>query len=270
MNKEGRKFMVDSHCHLDFPVFADDLAEVIERASEAGVQRMLTICTSLGEFETVAAIAERFPSVFFAAGTHPHKVGEDPLISIDQLIKLSAHPKMVGIGETGLDYHYTRELEERQKQSLTIHIAAARQTGLPLIIHSREADQDMAEILNQEYAKGKFHCVMHCFSSGPELARAASRLGFYLSISGIATFRNAESLRTVIAQTPIDQVLIETDSPYLAPEPYRGKRNEPAYVAKMAEVGAQIFGLSRDEFAARTTANFDRLFSKAKIDHWPS
>ena len=255
--------LVDSHCHLDFPDFADDLDGVMARASDAGVSRMVTICTSLSQLETAAAIADRYPGAFFAAGTHPHKAAKDAMATVDGLLALTSHPKMVGIGESGLDYHYTRETAAQQKQSLTAHIEAARRSGLPLIIHSRDACEDMSDVLTQEYSNGPFNCVMHCFSSSPELARAALDLGFYLSMSGIVTFRSAGALREIFAAAPSDRILVETDAPYLAPAPFRGKRNEPAYVAQVAAAGAELFGLGLAEFAAMTTANFDRLFSKA-------
>lgn len=262
-----KKFLnlVDSHCHLDFPDFTDDLDDVVNRARERGVGRMVTICTSLDSFSRVSRITELFQNVFMAAGTHPHKAGSSPLVSVEELVELSSHPKMVGIGETGLDYHYTKDSSEQQKHSLVVHIEAARQTKLPLIIHSRDADFDMAELLSKEYAKGRFSCVMHCFSSSSALAQTALDLGFYLSMSGIVTFRNAESLRHIFASVPLNRILIETDSPYLAPVPNRGKRNEPAFVADLAEFGAKLFNCNLEEFANITTANFDRLFKKAAI-----
>ena len=257
--------LVDSHCHLDFPDFADERSDVVARAVAAGVTRMVTICTRLRNEPSVRAIAEAHPEVFYAAGTHPMSAAEEPLATVDQLIALTAHPKMVGIGETGLDYHYTAESAEVQQTSLRIHIAAARQTGLPLIIHARDADADMAAILAEEYRNGPYSCVMHCFSSRAELARAALDLGFYLSMSGIAAFPRSQELRDIFAAAPADRILVETDSPYLAPPPHRGRRNEPAYTAHTAKVGAEVFGLTPDDFAAQTSANFDRLFSKAAL-----
>lgn len=189
-------------------------------------------------------------------------VASEPLVSVDDLVALAAHPKFVGIGETGLDYHYTSESAEIQKTSLRIHIEAAQRTGLPLIIHSRAADEDMAEILASEYRNAPYSCVMHCFSSSAELGRAALDLGFYLSMSGIAAFPKSGDLRDIFATAPVDRVLLETDSPYLAPPPFRGKRNEPAYTMHTAKVGADVYGLSIDAFAAQTQDNFDRLFSK--------
>ncbi|MGC9371463.1 MAG: TatD family hydrolase [Paracoccaceae bacterium] len=255
--------ITDSHCHLDFPDFEGELPEIIARAAEAGVTRMVTICTKLRTLPQVRAIAEAYAPVFFAAGTHPMSAAEEPLVSVDELVALAEHPKFVGIGESGLDYHYTAESAEVQQQSLRIHIAAARETGLPLIIHSRAADDDMARILTEEYRNGAYTCVMHCFSSGAGLARAALDLGFYLSMSGIAAFPKSAELREIFAAAPVDRILVETDAPYLAPPPYRGKRNEPAYTAHTARVGAEVFGLDYADFAARTQANFDRLFSKA-------
>jgi TatD DNase family protein len=255
--------ITDSHCHLDFPDFDENRAEVIARAQRAGVTRMVTICTKLRQLDQVRAIAEEFEPVFFAAGTHPMSAASEPLVSVDDLVALAAHPKFVGIGETGLDYHYTADSKEVQQTSLRIHIDAARQTGLPLIIHSRDADDDMARILAEEHAKGAYSCVMHCFSSSAELARAALDLGFYLSMSGIAAFPKSQELRDIFAATPVERILVETDAPYLAPPPYRGKRNEPAYSVHTAQKGAEVFGMDWPEFAAQTQANFDRLFWKA-------
>ncbi len=255
--------LVDSHCHLDFPDFDAERADVIARARAAGVRRMVTICTRLRNEPAVRAIAEAHEGVFYAAGTHPMSAAEEPMASVAQLVALSQHPKFVGVGETGLDYHYTAESAEIQKASLRVHIQAAQQTGLPLIIHARDADDDMAAILSQGYRYAPYACVMHCFSSGAGLARVALDLGFYLSMSGIATFPKSGALRDIFASAPLDRILLETDSPYLAPVPHRGRRNEPAYTAFTAARGAEVFGLTADDFAARTTANFNRLFSKA-------
>lgn len=255
--------LVDSHCHIDFPDFDGEHDALIERAREAGVTRMVTICTRLRNEPTVRALAERFEGVFYAAGTHPMSAAEEPQATVDELVALAAHPKFVAIGETGLDYHYSADSKSQQIESLLTHIEAARLTQLPLIIHARAADDDMARILTDEFNKGAYPCVMHCFSSSEALGRAALDLGFYLSMSGIAAFPKSQELRDIFAAAPIDRILVETDSPYLAPPPYRGKRNEPAYVAHTARVGAEVFGLTPEEFAAATTANFDRLFSKA-------
>ena len=256
--------IVDSHCHLDFPDFDSERPDVIARAIDAGVERMVTICTRLCNEPAVRAIAEAYAPVFYAAGTHPMSVVDEPMANVDELIAMAGHPKFVGIGERGLDYHYTSDSAELQKKSLRIHIAAARETKLPLIIHSRAADDDMAQILAEEHASGSFTCVMHCFSSSPALGRAALDLGFYLSMSGIATFPKSQEVRDIFAATPKDRILVETDSPYLAPKPYRGRRNEPAYTAHTAAVGAEVLGMEYADFAAQTTANFDRLFWKAK------
>lgn len=255
--------LTDSHCHLDFPDFDGELPEVIARAKAAGVARMVTICTRLRHEPRVRAIAEANAGVFYAAGTHPMSAAEEPMTSVDELVTLSKHPKFVGIGESGLDYHYTAESGAVQRQSLRIHIDAARETGLPLIIHARAADDDMAAILREGYANGAYSCVMHCFSSSAELARAALDLGFYLSMSGIAAFPKSQDLRDIFTAAPLDRILVETDSPYLAPPPHRGRRNEPAYSAHTARAGAKAFGIDYAEFAAKTEANFERLFSKA-------
>ncbi|WP_299679850.1 TatD family hydrolase [uncultured Roseobacter sp.] len=255
--------ITDSHCHLDFPDFEGQLDDVIARGAEAGVTRMVTICTRLANLPVVQAIAEAHAPVFFAAGTHPMSVAKEPMVTVDELIAVARHPKCVGIGETGLDYHYTAESAKAQQTSLRLHIEAARATGLPLIIHARDADEDMTRILTEEYHKSPYTCVMHCFSSSAELARAALDLGFYLSMSGITAFPKSQELRDIFAAAPIDRILVETDAPYLAPPPHRGKRNEPAYVAHTARRGAETMGLSYGAFAAHTQANFDRLFSKA-------
>ncbi len=255
--------ITDSHCHLDFPDFDAERPAVIQRALDAGVTRMVTICTKLRLLDQVQTIAETYDPVFFAAGTHPMSAAEEPLVSVDELIALAQHPKFVGIGETGLDYHYTADSRDIQKTSLRTHIAAARETGLPLIIHARAADDDMAEILTGEYNNGPFTCVMHCFSSGAALARTAIDLGFYLSMSGIATFPKSQDVRDIFADAPLSRILVETDSPYLAPPPHRGKRNEPAYTAHTARKGAELFDMEFKDFAAQTQANFDRLFAKA-------
>jgi len=255
--------LVDSHCHLDFPQLAEDRDAVIARARAAGVTRMVTICTRLRQLPQVRAIAEAHDGLFFAAGTHPMSVADEPMVTVEELTAIAQHPRMVGIGESGLDYHYTAESKAAQQESLRLHIEAARRTHLPLIIHARDADDDMARILTEEYRAGPYTCVMHCFSSGAGLAQAALDLGFYLSMSGIAAFPKSESLRAIFASAPLDRILVETDAPYLAPPPYRGKRNEPAYTVHTAQVGAEIFGLDYADFAAATCANFDRLFWKA-------
>jgi TatD DNase family protein len=255
--------LVDSHCHLDFPDLIGELPEVIARAKAAGVGRMVTICTRLRNEPQVRAIADAHPPVFYAAGTHPMSAAEEPLATVEALVALARHPRMVGIGETGLDYHYTAESKTVQQSSLRIHIEAAQETGLPLIIHARDADADMEAILSEGMRQKPFACVMHCFSSGRRLAEAALEMGFTLSISGIAAFPKSQELRDIFARAPLDRLILETDSPYLAPPPHRGRRNEPAFVAHTARALAPVFGLSLHEFSARTTANFDRLFTRA-------
>ncbi|MEI6798042.1 MAG: TatD family hydrolase [Pseudomonadota bacterium] len=255
--------LVDSHCHLDFADFADERDAVVARARAAGVTRMVTICTKLHQEPAVRAIAEAYEGVFYAAGTHPMSAASEPLATLEQLVALARHPKFVGIGETGLDYHYTADSAQVQKTSLRVHIQAAQDTGLPLIIHARAADDDMEAILAEGMRAKPYSCVMHCFSSGQRLATAALEMGFYLSMSGIATFPKSSDLRDIFATAPLNRILLETDSPYLAPIPHRGKRNEPAYTAFTAKTGAAIYGLTEAEFAAATTANFDRLFTRA-------
>lgn len=256
--------LVDSHCHLDFPDFEGEVPAIIARAQVAGVTRMVTICTRLDNEPKVRAIAEAHPCVFYAAGIHPMRAAEEPLVKLEQLVAFAKHSKFVGIGETGLDYHYTADSKAIQQASLWVHIEAAQETQLPLIIHARGADDDMAQILTEGFKRRPYACVMHCFSSGEGLAKAALELGFYLSMSGIAAFPKSQELRDIFAAAPLDRILLETDSPYLAPPPFRGRRNEPAYTAHTAKAGAQVFGLTLAEFAASTTANFDRLFTRAK------
>ena len=255
--------IVDSHTHLDFPDFDDERDAIVARAHQAGVTRMVTICTRLRHEPRVRAIAERYDGVFYAAGTHPMSAADEPMATVDELVALARHPKFVGIGETGLDYHYTADSADVQRQSLRIHIDAARETGLPLIIHARAADDDMARILREGFDNGPYSCVMHCFSSSAELARAALDLGFYLSVSGIAAFPKSQELRDIFAAAPVERILVETDAPYLAPPPHRGKRNEPAYTALTAARMAEVWGMDYPSFARQTCANFDRLFTKA-------
>jgi TatD DNase family protein len=255
--------LVDSHCHLDFPDLITETEAILARARAAGVNRMVTICTRLKNEPRVRSLAEAHAEIFYAAGTHPMSAAEEPLTSVEELVALARHPRFVGIGETGLDYHYTADSKPIQQTSLRIHIEAAQETGLPLIIHSRDADEDMEAILAEGMARKSYSCVMHCFSSGPRLAEAALEMGFTLSISGIAAFPKSQDLRDIFARAPLDRLILETDSPYLAPPPYRGKRNEPAYVAHTARAMAPVFNLSLNDFAAQTTANFDRLFPRA-------
>jgi TatD DNase family protein len=252
--------LVDSHCHLDLPDFATERAAIIARARSARVETMLTIGTRLDEFAGVRAIAEAHDEVWCSVGAHPHEAKDHAELVPEELIALTAHPKVVGIGETGLDFHYDLSPRDIQERVFRTHIAAARATGLPLVIHAREADDEVARILEEERPPPG---VMHCFSSGRALAEAALALGFYISISGIVTFRNAEGLRAIVRDVPLDRLLVETDAPYLAPVPYRGKRNEPAFVAATAAAAADLKGLEPEALAAATSANFFRLFAKA-------
>lgn len=254
--------LVDSHCHLDFPDFADEREAIVERAAAAGVARMVTISTRVRRFPQVLAIAEAFDAVYCSVGTHPHNAAEELDVTAEELVRLSAHPKVVAVGEAGLDYHYDKSPREAQAQGFRTHIAAARRTGLPLVIHARSADADMASILEEETGRGAFPFILHCFSSGRELAETGVRLGGHVSFSGILTFKNSGELRDIAAGVPHDRLLIETDAPYLAPMPFRGKRNEPAYVANTAAVLAQTIGVDADEIAKITTDNFFRLFTK--------
>lgn len=254
--------LVDSHCHLDFPDFAAELDAVVERARAAGIGRMVTISTRVRKFPQVLAVAEKYPDIFCSVGTHPHNAHEELDIDVAALIKLTQHRKVVALGEAGLDYHYDKSPRDAQSQGFRQHIAAARETRLPLVIHAREADADMARILEDETGKGAFPAVLHCFTGGRDLAFKAIELGHYVSFTGILTFKNSQSLRDIAAALPGDRILVETDAPYLAPLPYRGKRNEPSYVAETANVLAQARGVSLEEMARDTTENFFRLFTK--------
>ena len=254
--------LVDSHCHLDFPDFADELDAVVERAKAMGVGRLITISTRVARFDAIAALTDRFPEVFCTVGTHPLQAAEEPDVGMADLIRLAAHPRCVGIGEAGLDYHYDKAPRDLAARVFRTHIAAARETGLPLVIHSRDADDDMAAILRDEHARGAFPAVLHCFTSGAALARTGLELGLYVSFSGVLTFKTSAGLRAIAADVPLDRVLVETDAPFLAPMPHRGKRNEPAFVAETARMLAQVKGMSIDEIARHTTANVHRLFGK--------
>ena len=254
--------LVDSHCHLDFPDFDADRDAVIERARAAGVGTMVTISTRIQRFDAVRAIAAGYDRIFCSVGTHPHSAAEEPDIPAAEIVRLADDPLVVAIGEAGLDYHYDKAPHDVQEVVFRTHIDAARQTGLPLVIHARDADEDVARILEDEMGKGAFTAVLHCFSSGRELARRGLELGLYISFSGILTFRNSEEIRSIAAEVPLDRLLVETDAPYLAPPPHRGKRNEPSYVVETAKVLADVVGLEPEALAGRTTANFHRLFSK--------
>ncbi len=254
--------LVDSHCHLDFPDFSEQREAIVTRALEAGIGRMVTISTRVRKFPQVLEITETFDPVYCSVGTHPHNADEELDVSVEDLVHLSNHPKVVAIGEAGLDYHYDKAPRDAQAQVFRTHIAAARQTGLPLVIHARAADDDMAAILEEETGKGAFSFILHCFSSGRGLAETGIALGGYVSFSGILTFRNSADLRAIAADVPRDRLLVETDAPYLAPVPFRGKRNEPSFVVQMAKVLAETIGVSEAEIAKLTTDNFFRLFSK--------
>ena len=254
--------LTDSHCHLDFPEFAPELDAVVARARAAGVGRIITISTRVARHAEIAALAERFPDVFFTVGTHPLQAAEEPDVPAERLVALSRHPKCVGIGEAGLDYHYDAAPRDVADRVFRTHIAAARETGLPLVIHSRDADDAMAAILRDEMGRGTFRAVLHCFTSSAALAATGLALGLSVSFSGVVTFKNSEALRAIARDVPLDRMLVETDAPFLAPVPYRGKRNEPAYVAETARVLAEIKGLDPADFAAATSRNVDRLFSK--------
>jgi TatD DNase family protein len=257
--------LIDSHCHLDFPDFQARLPDVLTRAADAGVGRLVTISTHVSRFETYRSIAEAHDSVFFTAGTHPHNAAAEPDIPAARLVELSRHPRCIAIGEAGLDFHYDKSPRDVQERVFRSHIEAARQSGLPLVIHARDADSAMISILTEEMNKGRYDAVMHCFSSGSELARVGVELGLYVSFSGILTFKNSQEIRRIAASVPHERLLVETDAPYLAPEPHRGRTNEPAYVAQTAKVLAEVLGLTGDAIARITTANFYRLFRKAAL-----
>jgi TatD DNase family protein len=254
--------LIDSHCHLDFPDFADEVDAVIERARAVDIASMVTISTRVARHAGVLAIAERFPDVYCSVGTHPHHADEELEVTAADLIARAQNPKVVAIGEAGLDYHYDNSPRAAQERGFRTHIAAARQSGLPLVIHSRDADADMACILEEETGQGAFPAVLHCFTGGPELARRAIALGLFISFTGILTFKNSAALRAIAAELPADRILVETDAPYLAPSPFRGKRNEPAHVVEVAKVLADARGASFDEIARQTTDNFFALFRK--------
>jgi TatD DNase family protein len=254
--------LVDSHCHLDFPDFADELDAIVGRARAAGIGRMVTISTRVRRFAHIEAITQRFDDIYCSVGTHPHHAAEEPDVTVADLVNIAAAKKVVAIGEAGLDYHYDTSPRDAQERGFRTHIAASRETGLPLVIHAREADEDIARILEEESGKGAFPFVLHCFTGGAELAQRGVALGGYVSFSGILTFKNSQSLRDIAAGLPADRLLVETDAPYLAPGPWRGKRNEPAYVAETARVLAETRRVSAAEIATITTANFFRLFKK--------
>jgi TatD DNase family protein len=258
--------LVDSHCHLDFPDFAGELDAIVARAAAADIGRIVTISTRVRRHAETLSLAERFPQVYCSVGTHPHHAHEELDVTAADLMQRAGHPKVVAIGEAGLDYHYDFSPRAAQEQSFHSHIAAARQSNLPLVIHTREADADMARILEQEMGKGAFAAVLHCFTGSRALAEAGVALGLYVSFTGILTFKKSAELRAIAARLPADRVLVETDAPYLAPGRYRGKRNEPGYVVETARVLAEARGVSFEEIARQTTENFFRLFAKVPPD----
>jgi TatD DNase family protein len=254
--------LVDSHCHLDFPDFTDELGAIVERAEAAGIARIVSISTRVRRFDRLRAITEKFPCVYSSIGTHPHQAHEELDVTVEELVGLAQHPKVVAIGEAGLDYHYDYSPRDAQETGFRRHIAAARETRLPLVIHAREADADIGRILEEETRRGAFPAVLHCFTAGRELALRAIDLGLYISFTGIITFKKSEELRAIAAELPADRILVETDAPYLAPGKFRGKRNEPSYVTETANVLAATRGVSADHMARQTTENFFRLFNK--------
>lgn len=256
--------LVDSHCHLNFPDFVEDLDAVVARAYEAGVGVMQTICTKMHEFDGILAIAEQYKHIFCSVGVHPHEAQHEPMVTTEELVAKTRHPKVIGIGETGLDFYYEHSPRKEQEESFRRHIAAARGTGLPLIVHTREAEENTVRIMQDEMAKGVFPGLIHCFTSTQYMADAALEMGFYISISGIISFKKAEALRDTVKTVPLERILIETDAPFLAPMPHRGKRNEPAYVVETNKIVAELKEVSPDACAAATTRNFFTLFSKAK------
>src|SRR3954453_14921021 len=258
----NNNMLVDSHCHLDFKDFAEDLDAIVARAEAAGIGRIVTISTRVRRQAALLAIAERFPNVYCSVGTHPHEADEEDGIAPAELIELTRHPKVVALGEAGLDYFYQHSSRNAQERGFRAHIAAARATGLPLVIHTREADEQCGRILEEEMARGPFQAVLHCYTGGRELAMKAIDLGLHISFTGIVTFKKSEALRALAAEVPADRIMVETDAPYLAPGKFRGKRNEPAYVVETAKVLAEARGLDVADVARLTTDNCFRLFSK--------
>jgi TatD DNase family protein len=255
--------LIDTHCHLDFPDFVEERDAIVARAKAAGIGRMITISTRVAKYDVYRAIAEAHEEVWFSVGTHPHQAHEEPDVSVEQLVGLSSHPRCVAIGEAGLDYHYDKSPRDVAEVVFRRHIEAARRTGLPLVIHSRDADEDMARILRDEMGKGAFTALLHCFTSGRELAMTGLELGLYVSFSGVLTFKNSQELRDLVRDVPLDRLLVETDAPFLAPVPHRGKRNEPAYVAAVAARVAELRGETLTQVAQQSTANACALFGSA-------
>ncbi len=256
--------LIDSHCHLDYLARDHNLDDIVARARAAGVGGIVTICTKVSEFARIRGIAERYDDIWCSLGIHPHEADTEPNVSADDLVELAKHPKVVGIGESGLDYYYEHSSREAQRNSFLTHITAAQITGLPLIVHTRDADEDTIDILHHEFEKCKYSGLIHCYSASQKLAERSLEIGFYISLSGIVTFNSAEKLRETVRILPLDRILVETDAPYLAPVPMRGKKNEPAFVAHTAAMVAELKGISIEELTVATTANFFRLFSRAR------
>ena len=256
--------LVDSHCHLDFPDFSDDLEDILFRAKKAGINQMVTICTRVTTFGRVLEIANRYDNIYCSVGVHPHNCNTEPKVNTDELIKLASNRKVIGLGESGLDFHRSNSSKDIQKSQFLEHIRASQETGLPLIVHTRDADEEMAKILKEETRKSSFSGILHCFSSSRKLATTALDLGFYISISGIVTFKNAIELREIVQEIPLEKLLVETDSPYLAPVPLRGRRNEPSFTIYTAKKISEIKKISLEEVASATTNNFFELFTKAR------
>jgi len=256
--------LVDSHCHLNYEGLKDQIPAAIARAGDAGVSHMVCICSRLSEFEEVSAVADAHDTVFCSVGIHPHDADKEPETNVETLVDLAKHAKTVGIGETGLDFYYDNSPRDVQERNFRTHIRAARKTGLPLIVHTRDADDTTIGILREEAQDGAFPGLIHCFTAGKAVADCAIDLGMYISLSGIITFKNAKDIRDTVKSVPLERILVETDSPFLAPIPHRGKPNEPSYVVHTAEKAAQVFGISFEELAQSTTDNFFRLFTKAR------
>ncbi len=257
--------LVDSHCHLNFPDFKDNLDEVVSRAVAGDVAYMQTICTKLAEFPNILTIAKQYPNIWCSVGVHPNNVADEELVTAEKLVALANDPKVIGFGETGLDYHYEHSQREKQQLSFIEHIKASQSAGLPIIVHTRAADDDTIDILHQQMKNGKFIGLIHCFSTGAQLAHAAIEMGMYISISGIVTFKKATELQDIVKDLPLESLLVETDAPYLAPMPHRGKTNEPAFTRLTAQFIADLKGISYEEVAKVTTRNFFDLFNKAKL-----
>tara|TARA_B100001057_G_C22744406_1_gene909162 strand:+ start:335 stop:1138 length:804 start_codon:yes stop_codon:yes gene_type:complete len=259
-----QNYLIDSHCHLDYFDFSMELDQVIYRAKKAGIKKILTICTEPEKLSKIIQISENYKNIFFSVGLHPLSVSKGSYFSVSDLIEISKHPKMIGIGETGLDYFYSKDNKEEQIKNFEMHIKASQKTKIPLIVHSRSADDDMIKILLKNFKKKEFNCVMHCFSSGEKLAKAITKLNFYISLSGIITFKKSLELRKVIKNVPKNLILLETDSPYLSPVPLRGKKNEPSHLIHTCNYLSDFLGINNNEFKALTTSNFYNLFKKAK------